>query len=327
LDAAIARIKGELNDIYPDFLVGQSGPANISGFSFNSQLINQAATFMAPWTRADESAKRQLLMQVFSQHRSRHSGLDFHLSGILPEGARRVFKSSDYPKGDFEVDVQEPAEIPGKDLQDLQAAIQANQAGLVSKRTARITKLGIGQPDKEQARIDDELFRESAENQNWEKIIRLGEKVDILRQAGRKYRAGSAAREAWMVALALAEQAFEGTAAALAAAPQTGFTMQPEPGNPAPAQLPPEAIPGLNPDVNALALGQPNGPAVGRPRPRGTRRRRHGSGSGSGISSERRGRTRPGSPRRSPIETSRNSRTSSPLTPPLNDFRYPLAWA
>ena len=270
LDTAIQRVKGEMNDIYPDYLVSPNVPSGMSGFAFNSQ-ISQAKMFMVPWTRMDQAAKSELLASVIDQHQHAYPDLSFRLSGIMPEGGKfsRKFAVTDYPKEEFEIHVQEPAEIPGEELQNLQAAIQAVDAGLISRWTARVTKLGIGEPHKEQQRIDDEAFDASQENQNWEKLLRFGKKVDELRATARRAK-GTSTKMAAEIALAQAEQYLEALRMQLQGAPQTGFEMQPEAGAPAPAQMPPQA--GVDdPSMMALAQGRPPSGTQGRPRPKGTR--------------------------------------------------------
>ena len=271
LDNAIQRIKAELNDIYPDHLVAPALSSNISGFSFNSQIISQARMFMVPWTRMDEAVKSELLSCVIDQHQHAYPDLAFRLSGIMPEGGKfsRQFAVSDYPTGEFRIDVREPAEIPGEEMQNLQAAISAVQAGGISWRTARLTKMGIGDPQREQDRIDDEAFEASQENQNWQKLLRFGKMADELRKKARRAR-GQSEKMAAEIALAQIEEYLEALRMQIKGAPETGFTMQPEAGAPAPAQMPPQA--GVDdPSMAALSQGRPPSGTQGRPRPKGSR--------------------------------------------------------
>ena len=181
---AIARIKAELNDVFPDFLVSPGVLPNIAGYAFNSQ-IEQASIYMTSWTRMDEACKRALLKSVIEQHKNTFPKDAFKVHGIMPSDGRRFghrFDASDYPEEEFDVDVEEPAEIPGKLAQQANLGMQLHQAGAISMFAFR-TSMGIGQPQKMQEQIDDELFESSPENQNVEKVRRLGVKIVELEAA------------------------------------------------------------------------------------------------------------------------------------------------
>jgi hypothetical protein len=267
VDTALARNAGELNEVWPDFLVSPGVLPNVAGYSFNSQ-IGQAKMYMVPWTRMDEVAKDQLLALVIDQHVSKHAALPFLITGIMPHGgkASRKFVVGDYPKGDFEIEIQEPAEIPGEALQKANMAKQMTdgERPFVSMWQARVD-LGIGQPHREQERIDDEAYARSPEKQSWNNLQRLGKDINEFRDEAKKHKAGTPAWLAAQVAAGEGEKILAAKMAQLSGAPQTGFTQPAEPGNP-----PPEALPAQetidNPNDEALANNRPPTGTTGRPR-------------------------------------------------------------
>ena len=269
VDSAIQRIKQNLNDVWPDFLVGQAfQDSGSSGFKFNSQ-IGQAKMYMVPWTRIDETAKRELVANVVSQHQNVYPGKFFYLTGVVETTRYAIkFGVKDYPEGDFDIDFEEPAEIPGEELQNLQAAIQATQAHLVSLRTARITKLGISDPDAEQKLVDDDEFHMSPEAAGIRKLEKLQAKVQDLEAEAQDTTDGSKKQVQAQIALVAAKQELKAVRQSFLGAPNSGYQMNQDPNNPAPAQLPPQA--GVeNPDILAAAQGQTRAGTQGRPRPKG----------------------------------------------------------
>lgn len=269
---AIGRMNDQLNEVYPRHLVSPDFPAGSSGYAINSQ-ISQASMYMVPWTRMDEACKEQLLMSVIDQHVNIFPEKAFYLSGIMPDGRKysHAFGVKDYPQSEFEIDVQEPAEIPGEILQKANLALQLTQGELpVSSMWRARIDLGIGEPHREQERIDDERYKASAEYQNWQKLVRFGKQVDEQREAAAKTKKGTA--EWWTQNLALkqAENYLSSLQMQLGGAPQTGFQMPKEPGNPPNTALPPQATT-EDPNMKALAAGAPPTGTGGRPRPEGTK--------------------------------------------------------
>lgn len=271
VDNALERIDRQLSSVFPDLLLSTGQVANVSGYSITSQ-ISQAKKYMVPWTRMDEAAKTELLRCAFDQHQNVYSDLDFRVTGILPETGKfgRVFKAADYPK-DFDIDLQEPAEIPGEAQQKmaLARALTEGDRPLASIWTARVD-VGIGQPHREQQRIDDERFHNSPENQNMEMVDRLVEKVKARRAERDRLDAGSSEWLDAAIALVDAEDFLNAKRQQLMGAPQTGFTMPREPGNPSPENMPPQM--GVD-DPNMAALAENRSPSGtgGRPRARGVR--------------------------------------------------------
>ena len=134
----------------------------------------------------------------------------------------------------------------------------------VSMWQARID-LGIGQPHREQERIDDEAYARSPEKQNWNNLRRFGTEVSDLRAEVGKQTPFTPEWIAAEVAALQGEQMLNGMLSRLTSAPQTGFTQPAEPGNP-----PPEALPAQetidNPNDEALANNRPPSGTMGRPR-------------------------------------------------------------
>ena len=274
IDTAVQRVYGRLNDIFSDYLVGMSAPATISSLSWNAQYIATARAQIATWSRCDEAAKRELIRIVIDQHKNRWPSLAFNLTGILPEGGQspygRRFGTKDYPKGEFDIDIREPAEIPGQSQANEASAVSLTQAGVIDMRTARVVKLGMSQPDKVQEQVDREAVHNSAENQNLLKLQHWGNLADEKRADVKKYEVGTNAHLAAVTAALFAERWLEAQTQALRAAPLTGYTMPQEPGNPSPAVNPPGNTL-ENPAAAAVAAGRPPTGTQGRPRPKGQR--------------------------------------------------------
>ena len=266
VDNAIERIKSQLNEVFPDFLVSPGVLANVAGYSFNSQ-VSQAKMYMVPWTRVDEAAKTQALECIMDQHRNVPAFKDksFMISGILPSGSRfsRKFGVKDYPKERFEVDFQEPPEIPGQALQRAALATQMRDSGFISTWTGRVD-MGMGQPHVEQERIDDEAHRNSPEYKNWQNRVRFGELIRLARAEVGKHPIGSAEWIAARMALSELEDVLKSMQQQLAGAPQAGFTQSPQPGNPDPRFLAPQETID-NPNDQALARGVPPTGTLGSP--------------------------------------------------------------
>lgn len=269
-DQAIQRIKEDLNAVWPDFLVSPNVPQGTSGFSFNSQ-ISQAKTFMVTETLMDEKAKTEFLRCAIDQHQNMFSDLDFGLSGILPEGGTRLrlFKAADYPD-DFELDIQEPAEIPGEVLQNIQKAKGVLELGILSMWDVRVD-LGVGQPHVIQQRIDDEAIHDHPINQQ-DRILQVRQsELDGAKFALRTATEGGENRENIINLRILVHRAQERVADVRRQFLGQGLPFQqaPQPGNPPPEALPPQA--GLNsPNDQALAEGVSPSGTGGRPRPEGT---------------------------------------------------------
>ena len=270
LDKAIEQLNSQLNQIYPDYLVSPDIASGTSGYAYNSQ-ISQAKMYMVPWSQMDEAAKYALLESVIDQHRNIHPNLSFNLAGILPSGGRfsSTFAVKDYPTGSFEIDIQEPAEIPGEELQNQTLAIQGVESGLVSKWRARVTKLGMSDPQAEQERIDDEMFHASPVNQNAMYMERLSLRADELSEKAQSFPRGS---KEWKAATL----AFDAVNTVLVGA-KMQYTMPPggaqaagQTANPQNMALPPQQTTD-DPNMKAMAQGKPPTGTEGRSRPEGVR--------------------------------------------------------
>jgi len=266
LDAAIERILRYLQSFFPDFLVSPDFPTTASGFSVNSQAISLASVFMQTWTRMAERAKKMLLKQVFLQHSVMASPFELH--GILPEGGpfATQFRSSDYGDKFFDIDVLEPAEIPGQALQNMNLAVTAVQNDLSSHQLAMTTRLGINDARLEQDRMIDEKTRFDQESINRHKLIQRREEVQSLfAEADREndpVRKATKRLEATLAQVELANLERQ-----LLGAPNTGFQQNPQTGTPPEANPPQNTV--NNPQDQALAQGVPSTGTQGRPRPEG----------------------------------------------------------
>ena len=267
VDIAIDGVKRSLNDIFPDFLVSPF-PLNVSGFSANSQ-IEQSEIYMTPWTRMSEGGKKGLIEQVIEQHvLTPH--LNFALRGVLPEGGRfaTTFTVKDYPKGHFDIDFEEPAEIPGQALQAMNLATQGISNGTTSIWTANVTYLKRNDPMAEEDRKIDEQIRLDQESVNRRKLIQRREEVAALFAKAERLEKPENKAAAFLEAT-VARIEFDRLAQQLLGAPNTGFQQKPQRGTP-PEVNPPENTT-QNPDQLALGEGRQSSSTQGRPRPEGAR--------------------------------------------------------
>jgi hypothetical protein len=265
VDTAIHRILGYLRRFFPDGLVSPDFPTTASGFSVNSQTISLAEVFMTPWTGVAQRAKKMLIRHVIEQHQPMASPFELH--GILPEGGEFAtkFSSDDYPTKYFDIDVLEPAEIPGQAQQNMNLAERAVASGLVSKRTVRVTRLGINDPVAEGERVMLERVTESQEFLNIKKIEFLQERLEELRAAAKRKRT-TVERFFARVRVSFAERALMSFQQQLLGT-QQGFTQQGVGGTP--PEVNPAENTTENPDEMALGQGRQSSSTQGRPRPPG----------------------------------------------------------
>lgn len=269
VDNAIQRVYQNLQSVYPDFLVTPDFPAGTSGFAMNSQ-IGQARIYLTAPTRMAEMAKMMLMGQAIEQHQALAPNASFHLRGILPEGGRfaRKFSVEDYPSGHFDIEVQEPAEIPGEAALSMNIAVQGVQSGLISPWTARVTRLGISDPQAEADRVLAAAVEQGQSNINQEQLKQMRERVDALKAEAKRARSRET-RETLKRQIMVAENDLAAFERQLGIAPEVGFEQAPEFGVP-PSSNPPQNTT-ENPQLQAMAEGRQSVGVQGRPREPGAR--------------------------------------------------------
>lgn len=271
LDAAITSRYQRLSDHFPDSLVNYQGSAGEAGYAINSKIEN-AELYMVPWTHLDEISGELLIQSIVDQHRHAWKDKKFKLSGIMPEGSGRFqgeFGVADYPSGEFEVDIQRPAEIPGKRLETQNLIKTDLELGLISPRQAMVLR-GDPEPERTLEEIEQAQYEASLEVTNWRNIERFGVELDVRREAARKLPKGSAQSIAARVAVAGMEQYLAARKAQFSAAPPTGYTDPVQPSNPVQEVLPAQQT-ANNPNFASLATKQPSTGTTGRPRAAGVK--------------------------------------------------------